>query len=305
MNKEEMSKIIATALKSYSWGTYRNTALPDYIAHLISCAQALEEQPVTSTGFIDYDKLRSDLKDATVKLGVANDVLEKQRIELIEAHVETERLNKHLDRAEGHKTELRGEIAQLLTHERTHIENLDKQRTEIAKLRVELKAKTLNDRDTEILRLRRELREQGELFSKACSEKEREKASNLDLKNKLKESEEQYQAKVLLTNDLMHKLEEARAAQPHFYQPSAAHMGDCFICGNTRDAPQHKAANWKERALAAEHNHQIAKDRLKELTDVADALEGELKDAIFRAEVAEKRADNAEATIAAIKGAMR
>lgn len=83
------------------------------------------------------------------------------------------------------------EIDKLRMYERTHIENLDKLRSDL----------------------------------------EREKASNLDLRN---------------------KLEEARAAAPHFYHPSTMHMGDCSICGGTADAPQHDVAQWEVRCKFAE-----------------------------------------------------
>jgi hypothetical protein len=37
-------------------------------------------------------------------------------------------------------------------------------------------------------------------------------------------------------------LDDALAARPHFHVPSTMHMGDCAICGNIADAPQHIAA---------------------------------------------------------------
>jgi len=48
------------------------------------------------------------------------------------------------------------------------------------------------------------------------------------------------------------KLEEARAATPHFYHPSTMHMGDCSICGGTADTPQHDIAQWEVRCKFAE-----------------------------------------------------
>jgi hypothetical protein len=51
---------------------------------------------------------------------------------------------------------------------------------------------------------------------------------------------------------LRRKLEEARAAAPHFYHPSTMHMGDCSICGGTADAPQHDVAQWEVRCKFAE-----------------------------------------------------
>jgi len=50
----------------------------------------------------------------------------------------------------------------------------------------------------------------------------------------------------------MRKLEEARAATPHFHHPSTMHMGDCSICGGTADAPQHDIAQWEVRCKFAE-----------------------------------------------------
>jgi hypothetical protein len=82
---------------------------------------------------------------------------------------------------------------------------------------------------------------------------------------------------------LRHKLEDARAATPHFYIPSAAHMGDCLICGNEQAAPQHDVGQWKSRAEKAE---------------------ADLKEALFRATCAESRANMAEATIAKAKEAL-
>ncbi|MER8924317.1 hypothetical protein [Mesorhizobium sp. M0859] len=46
-----------------------------------------------------------------------------------------------------------------------------------------------------------------------------------------------------LVVDLTRQLEEAKAAAPHFHNPSTMHMGDCSICGNVADAPQHNAMN--------------------------------------------------------------
>jgi hypothetical protein len=69
-------------------------------------------------------------------------------------------------------------------------------------------------------------------------------------------------------------LEEAKAATPHFYYPSTMHMGDCRICGNDRDAPQHNA-DWKARAEAAEAELERVKRELSEidamLTDPDDS----------------------------------
>jgi hypothetical protein len=132
MTKDEMSKVIGQALRSYDWVEYRQATLPDYLANAI----AIREQETHK------NDLRSELKDKTIKLDVAN-----------------------------------AEIDKLRMHERTHIENL------------------------EVLR---------------------------------------------------RKLEEARAAAPHFYHPSTMHMGDCSICGGTADAPQHDVAQWEVRCKFAE-----------------------------------------------------
>lgn len=43
----------------------------------------------------------------------------------------------------------------------------------------------------------------------------------------------------------------ARAATPHHYWPSAEHMGDCRICGNVADHPNHDV-DFKARAESAE-----------------------------------------------------
>ena len=47
------------------------------------------------------------------------------------------------------------------------------------------------------------------------------------------------------------ELEIARAVAPHFYHPSTMHMGDCSVCGNTQDAPQHQIKAEVERLKRA------------------------------------------------------
>lgn len=147
MTKDEMSKIIAKALADYSWHEYRhNGSLPDYIANALIDPQLsfiANERPF-EIQFIrenerlvikENERLQRALKDKAVKLDVANDVIEKLQLEIVQ----------------------------------------------------------LRDR-----------------------------------------------------------LNEARAATPHHYCPSTLHMGDCSICGDTQDAPQHDIAGWKQRAEAAE-----------------------------------------------------
>lgn len=48
--------------------------------------------------------------------------------------------------------------------------------------------------------------------------------------------------------DRLQSLEDAKAAAPHHHSPSTMHMGDCSICGNTEDAPQH--FDWKAEYAA-------------------------------------------------------
>jgi hypothetical protein len=43
----------------------------------------------------------------------------------------------------------------------------------------------------------------------------------------------------------------AKAMVPHFYFPSTMHMGDCALCGNLRDAPQHNFKELLERIIIA------------------------------------------------------
>jgi hypothetical protein len=56
-------------------------------------------------------------------------------------------------------------------------------------------------------------------------------------------------------------LNNALAVGFHMYVPSAMHMGDCDICGNVGDAPQH--IDWKARATAAEANAARMREALK------------------------------------------
>jgi hypothetical protein len=67
-------------------------------------------------------------------------------------------------------------------------------------------------------------------------------------------------------------LGEARAVAPHFYAPSAQHMGDCAVCGNTANAPQHDVGQWRVRAIKAEDEFAALKAKVaRTLTAVRNA----------------------------------
>jgi hypothetical protein len=104
------------------------------------------------------------------------------------------------------------------------------------------------------------------------------------LRTELAYWQDQAQAECKAKKSAERKLAEARAAQPHPYSPSASFMGDCLICGNKADAPQHKHWNWKERAEHAEKQFEIS-----------EASRDSMR----------HRMERAEATVAAIKEAMR
>jgi len=93
----------------------------------------------------------------------------------------------------------------------------------------------------------------------------------------LKEAQAEVERLTHRNDTLKAQRDDAVARAPHNYQPSVAHMGDCFICGNQQDAPQHlteieKLAqvkqltnlrdSWKERAeaLEAQVKRLLAKD---------------------------------------------
>jgi len=164
-----------------------------------------------------------------------------------------------------------------------------------------------HDDNPVIIALRKEIRQHLDTIERLTAtrcEMKREKASNLDLKSKLEEltgvADEFEKENQTLRNDrdvAMRKLEEARAAQPHFYNPSTQHMGDCTVCGMGQFAPQHDVAQWKARAEKCELH-------LQDWHQMHDSERDRRRDADLRAEHLRDKLDKAEAIIDATKKAL-
>lgn len=53
---------------------------------------------------------------------------------------------------------------------------------------------------------------------------------------------------------LLDAYDDAVAWAPHSYSPSAMHMGDCNVCGNGADAPQH--SGYAATKVQPENDHE-------------------------------------------------
>ena len=75
MNNEEMTKVIDTALRSFSWD--QSTALPEYIAHIVSSAQATLQRAGVEAADLDLlvpHQANQRIIDAAVRrLGVPDE----------------------------------------------------------------------------------------------------------------------------------------------------------------------------------------------------------------------------------------
>ena len=275
MTRDEMSKIIDQALRTYCG------PLPDYITNAI-----VAKQPKTGP----LDTLMDQIAGLRERLKSAEHTLEVTKADREYWKARSEQPHTHDDNPV---------IIALRKEIRQHLDTIER----LTATRCEMKR--------EIERLKGTVKEWMESFTALKEEQrklgcdlEREKASNLDLKSKLEEltgvADEFEKENQTLRNDrdvAMRKLEEARAAQPHFYNPSTQHMGDCTVCGMGQFAPQHDVAQWKARAEKCELH-------LQDWHQMHDSERDRRRDADRRAEHLRDKLDKAEAIIDATKKAL-
>ena len=161
-----------------------------------------------------------------------------------------------------------------------------------------------HDDNPVILALRKEIRQHLDAIERLTANRCEMKRKLEDAESRLKEltgvADEFDKENQTLRNDrdvAMRKLQEAKAAQPHFYNPSTQHMGDCSICGSGQFAPQHDVAQWKARAEKAEMS-------LQDAHQMHDRERDRRRDADTEAEHLRDKLDKAEAIIDATKKAL-
>jgi len=315
MTKDQMNRIIAEALRSYGW-LDTNCPLPVYIANAI--ADAL---PMPHPNHHDDNPVIIALRD---KL----DFAEKEVIYLRnEGHAKEQHkaaLRDEIDRLKSSINEWKESFGSQKEGYRKLSSDLEREKASNLDLKSKLEELTgvadefekenqtlRNDRDVAMRKLeearaaqRMAEREVTRLaganahFKKIANDASGERMTALQhwkaraekaeaeidkLKSSINEWKESFEFQ-------KQQLEQARAAQPHFYNPSGD--GECSICGSGQFAPQHDVAQWKARAEKAEMNLQDAHQMHDHERDLRRDADTEAEHLRARAERAEKRADD-------------
>jgi len=264
----------------------------------------------------EIDRLKSSINEWKESFGSQKEGYRKLSSDLEREKASNLDLKSKLEELTGVADEFEKETRTLQNDLNSARSKLDTRDTEILHLRSAKRdfERENADQQAEIARLKSSINEWKESFEfqkKALGEARATCNTNSERRAFLERKLEEAHAEIArLKHNLTEcstKLQEAKAAQPHFFNPSN-HARDCTICGMGQFAPQHDVAQWKAHAEKAEGNVEASEAHRNDLRRRLEKAEKRADDnwnlkekAILRATVAEAAAKRAEQKLASVR----